>query len=313
MDFKDYYSTLGVSKTASEKEIKQAFRKLARKHHPDLNSGDKVAEAKFKEINEAYEVLGDPEKRAKYDALGENWKGGQDFTPPPGAGAPGNGWRPAETAEWQDLGGFSDFFASIFGRAPGGRAPGRAREGRGGFGIPFPGADLESEMRVSLEDLLRGGRRRFALGGRSLEVEVPLGSRDGTVLRLAGQGEKGEGGGPPGDLFLRLRLVPHPRYRVSGDDLEMDLPIAPWQAVLGDEVALDTPDGPVTLRVPAGTSSERRLRLRGRGLPRRDGGRGDLHAVTRIVVPERPTPAERAAYEALKRGSPRRAERAPGR
>lgn len=311
--FRDYYAVLGVPRGASPEEIKGAYRKLARKHHPDLKPANERARAQetFKEINEAYEVLGDPEKRAKYDALGANWKGGQDFTPPPGAGAAAGGWDAAEARDWDDLGGFSDFFASIFSRAPGGRANG-TRAGRG-FGISFPGADLEAELQVSLDDLLRGGRRRFSVGGRNLEVEIAPGSREGTTLRLAGQGEKGEAGGPPGDLFLRLRVAPHPRYRVSGDDLEVDLPLAPWQAVLGDELTLETPDGPVTLRVPAGTQGGRRLRMRRRGLPRRDGSRGDLHAVTRIVVPERPTPAERTAYEALKRESPRRAEPAPGR
>ena len=168
----------------------------------------------------------------------------------------------------------------------------------------MPGSDVEAELPVTVEDLLRGGKRRITLDeGRSLDVDIPVGVRDGTVLRLAGQGGRGINGGPPGDLFLRLRLAPHPRYRVNGDDLEMDLPLWPWQAVLGGEVKIDTPDGPVTLTVPAGTQSGRRLRLRGRGLPRPDGTRGDLHAVVRIVVPDRPSAAEREAYEALRRAS----------
>jgi curved DNA-binding protein len=167
-----------------------------------------------------------------------------------------------------------------------------------------PGDDIEAELPVTLEEVLRGGRRRIQLpGGRSLEVDIPVGVREGAVLRLAGQGERGVNGGPPGDLFLHVRLVLDPRYRVVGDDLEMDLPLWPWQAVLGATVRIETPDGPVTLKVPAGTQSERRLRLRGRGLPRGDGSRGDLYAVARIVVPERPTAAERAAYETLKRGA----------
>jgi curved DNA-binding protein len=158
---------------------------------------------------------------------------------------------------------------------------------------------------VSLEDLLRGARRRISLNGnRGLDVEIPLGVRDGTVLRLAGQGEKGVGGAPPGDLFLRLRLIPDARYRADGDDLEMDLPLWPWQAVLGGDMRIETPDGPVMLKVPPGTQAGGRLRLRGRGLPRRGGERGDLYAVIRIEVPERLEAAEREAYEALKRGAP---------
>jgi curved DNA-binding protein len=288
--FRDYYEVLGVQRTATADEIKRAYRQLARKHHPDLQpAADRPAAAeRFKEINEAYEVLSDPEKRAKYDALGANWKGGMDFTPPPGAAA---------ASEWEDLDGFSDFFASLFGR-PAGRAE---RSGRGGARITIPGNDVEATLPVMLEDLLRGGRRRITLDGdRNLEVEIPLGVREGTVLRLAGQGERGVNGGPPGDLYLRVRMVPHPRYRVVGDDLEMDLPLWPWQAVLGGELKIETPDGPVTLTVPAGTQSGRRLRLRGRGLPRANGSRGDLYTVVRVVVPERPSAAEREAYETLK-------------
>jgi curved DNA-binding protein len=174
----------------------------------------------------------------------------------------------------------------------------------------MPGSDVESVLPVTLDDLLRGGRRRIQLpGGRSLDVEIPIGMRDGTVLRLAGQGEQGLNGGPPGDLYLRMRLVPHPRYRVVGDDLEMDLPLWPWQAVLGGDVRVDTPDGLVTLTVPPGSHAGRRLRLRGRGLPRSGGGRGDLYATVTIVVPARPSAAERDAYEALRRSSSAPADR----
>jgi curved DNA-binding protein len=292
--FRDYYEVLGVPRTATADEIKRAYRQLARKHHPDLQPAAERAKAaeRFKEINEAHEVLSDPDKRSKYDALGADWKGGADFTPPPGAGEGG-----ADRSEWEDLGGVSDFFASLFGRSTG-------RAGRDGVRIMVPGSDVEAELPVTLEELLRGGRRRITLdGNRSLDVEIPLGARAGTMLRLAGQGEPGAGGGPPGDLYLRVRLIPHPRYRVAGDDLEMDLPLWPWQAVLGADLRIETPDGPVTLKVPAGTESGRRLRLRGRGLPRGDGGRGDLYAVVRIVVPARPSAAEREAYETLKRGA----------
>ena len=176
----------------------------------------------------------------------------------------------------------------------------------------MPGSDVEAELPVTLEELLHGGKRRITLDGRSLDVETPLGSRDGTVLRLAGQGGPGIGGGPAGDVYLHLRLIPHPRYRASGDNLELDLPLWPWQAVLGGDVKIETPDGTVTLKVPPGTQSGRRLRLRGRGLPRRDSSRGDLYAMVRIVVPERPSTDEREAYEALKRGAAVPADRPAG-
>jgi curved DNA-binding protein len=290
--FRDYYETLGVPRTATAEEIKRAYRKLARKHHPDLQPAAERAKAAegFKEINEAYEVLSDADRRAKYDALGKDWKGGADFTPPP-EGA----WNPAGGPQWEDVGGFSDFFASVFG-TPGVRGTRSAR-------VTMPGTDVEAELPLSVEELLRGGRRRITLNGRTRDVDIPLGVRDGTVLRLAGEGERGVGGGPPGDLYLRIRQTPHPRYRAVGDDLEMELPLSPWQAVLGDELTVDTPDGPVTIKVPAGTQSGRRLRLRGRGLPRRDGTRGDLYAVARVAIPERPTPAEHEAYRALKEAS----------
>jgi curved DNA-binding protein len=288
--FRDYYETLGVPRTATQEEIKRAYRKLARKFHPDLQPAAERAQAaeRFKEINEAYEVLSDPDKRAKYDALGAGWQSGADFTPPGGAE-----WRGAGAAEWEDLGGFSDFFASVFG--------GTGRRGTRGVRITMPGSDVEAELPVTLEELLRGGHRRITVNGRTLEVDIPTGVREGTVLRFSGEGEPGVGGGPPGDLYLRVRVVPHPRYRIVGDDIEMELPLSPWQAVLGDEVTTETPDGPVTIKVAPGTQNGRRLRLRGRGLPRRDGTRGDLHAIVRIVIPERPTAEERKAYEALRR------------
>jgi curved DNA-binding protein len=295
--FRDYYEVLGVPRTATSDDIKRAYRQLARKHHPDLQPAAERARAaeRFKEINEANDVLSDPDKRAKYDALGANWKSGMDFTPPPGA-RPGAGG----TVEWEDLGDVSDFFASLFGR-PSGRG-GAGRGGRGGVRITIPGNDVEAMLPITLEELLRGGRRRITLeGGRTVDVTIPPGARDGTMLRLEGLGGQGLNGGPPGDLYLTLRLIPHPRFHVIGDDLEMDLPLWPWQAVLGDALKIETPDGSVTLKVPPGSQSGRRLRLRGRGLPRTDGNRGDLFAVVRIVVPEKPSAAERAAYETLKR------------
>jgi len=301
--FRDYYQVLGVPRTASAAEIKRVYRQLARKHHPDLQPSAERAGAaeRFKEINEAYEVLSDADKRAKYDALGANWKSGMDFAPPPGADA-----RAGEAASAEDLDDVSDFFASLFGRSGG-------RPGRGGVRVTMPGGDVEAELPVTLDDLLRGGKRRIQFGDdKSLDVEIPIGVRDGVVLRLAGQGGRGTNGGPPGDTYLHVRVVPHSRYRAAGDDLEMDLPVWPWQAVLGADMRVDTPDGAVTLTVPAGTQNGRRLRLRARGLPRADGTRGDLHAAVRIVVPERLSAAEREAYEALRRSAAAPADRPAG-
>jgi len=299
--FRDYYEVLGVPRTATAEEIKRAYRQLARKHHPDLQVASERARAseRFKEINEANEVLSDPDKRAKYDALGANWKGGMDFTPPPDTGR-----GPSVSTEWEGVDDFSDFFGSIFGRPPAARAGGA----RAGVRMPIPGNDVEGELPLTLDDVLHGGQRRITVDGRSLDVTIPRGIRDGATLRLAGQGGPGVNGGPAGDVYLRVRLLPHPRYRVVGDDLEMDLALWPWQAVLGAEVRVDTPDGPVTLTVPPGTQNGQRLRLRGRGLPR-DAARGDLYAVVRIVVPTRPSAAEREAYEMLRQRASAPADR----
>ena len=283
--YRDYYAMLGVPRTATAADIKRAYRQLARKHHPDLQTSaerERAAE-RFKEINEAYEVLSDPEKRAKYDALGADWKKGSDFT---------SSQSDAGFEQWGGIGDFSDFFASVFGRRP--------ERDRHEVPVARRGNDVEAGIVLPLESVLRPGRRRITIDDRSLDVEIPLGVRDGTVLRLAGQGGAGVNGGPPGDLYLHIRVQPHAHYRVSGDDVDVDLPLWPWQAVLGDEIKIDTLDAPVTVKVPEGTQTGRRLRLRGRGLPRADGSRGDLYVTARIVVPEHPTAAERDAYEALK-------------
>jgi curved DNA-binding protein len=307
--FRDYYEVMGVPRTATTSEIKTAYRRLARTHHPDLQPTDKRAAAaeRFKEIGEAYAVLGDPERRREYDALGESWRNGQDFTPPPGAEAQGR--RGADAGE--GFGDFSDFFASMFGR---GRGPGGPSGGaRANVRVAVPGRDIEAEIPVTIDEMLRGGTRRMSVdGSRSLEVRIPKGVRSGTVLRLAGEGEPGYGEGPPGDLYLRVRPIDRPPFRVAGDDLEMDLPLWPWQAVLGAEVQVPTPDGPVTLKVPPVTQAGRRLRLRGQGLPKTDGGRGDLNAVVKIMVPERPSASERKGYEALKRDASAPADRPAG-
>jgi curved DNA-binding protein len=296
--YRDYYEVLGVQRDAKPEQIKRAYRQLARKHHPDLQPAAERAKASehFKEINEAYEVLSDPEKRKKYDALGANWKNGMDFTPPGGEGGPVGG------IEWEDLGDFSEFFASIFGRSPGGSS-------RRGGRVTFPGHDVEAELLVTVQEALHGGQRRITVDGRSLDVSIPKGARDGTVLRLAGQGGRGRNGGQPGDLYLRLRLEPEGRYRPVADDLDMDLPLWPWQAVLGTKVRVQTPDGAVSLTVPAGTHAGQRLRMRGLGLPREGGGRGDLHAVVKILVPSHPAEPERAAYEALRQSATAPADR----
>jgi curved DNA-binding protein len=304
--FRDYYEVLGVPRTATPKEIKRAYRRLARKHHPDLQPAAEksTASERFKEINEANEVLSDPEKRAKYDALGPDWKSGMDFSAQPGQ--PGAGRSAGGAGDGADFDAFSDFFESVFGGARGGPGWGAG----GGARIVFPGSDVEAELPFVLDEALRGGRRRITLpGGRTLDVKIPLGVRDGTILRLAGQGEPGMGGAPPGDLLLHIHLVPHPRYRITGDEIEMDLPLWPWQAVLGAQVRTETPEDVVNLTVPAGTQAGRRLRLRGRGLPKGNGERGDLYAVVKIVIPEKPTDAEQKAYAALKQSASAPADR----
>lgn len=300
--FRDYYEVLGVPRTATAEEIKRAYRREARKHHPDLKPAAERERASqlFQQINEAYEVLSDPEKRRKYDALGEHWKSGMEFTPPPGAGArpgPGGDW-----ADLEDLGEFSDFFASLFGGDPV-RPRAGARRRRGG--------DVEAELPVSLELLLHGGKQRIALDDdQRIDVEIPAGARDGTRLRLAGRGGAGRHGGAAGDLYLRLRLRPHPRYRVAGDDLETTLALWPWQAVLGATVTIRTLDGTLALKVPPNTGVGQRLRLRGRGLPRADGTRGDLYQIVEVLTPEAPTEEELRLYRELQRASPAPPERA---
>ena len=316
--FRDYYEVLGVPRGASAKEIKDAFRKLARQYHPDMQttaSKKKPAEEKFKEINEAYEVLGDPAKRKKYDRLGANWKDGQDFTPPPGGGFSrewtytGTGGPGAE-----EFGGsFSDFFEALFGgrRGPFGGG-GDARWETGTRGAASHGADLEAELPLSLEDVARGGSRRVTLMAhdqagnarpKELDVTLPRGLRDGDRIRLKGQGGPSpRGNGTPGDLFLKIRTQPHSLYSPiegSPDDLQMELPLLPWEAVLGKELTVPTLAGTVSMRIPPGSEAGRRLRLRGKGLSRRDGGSGDLYVKPVIVVPKSTTRREKELYEEL--------------
>ncbi len=310
--FQDYYQSLGVARTATPDEIKQAFRKLARIHHPDVAKNKVAGEAKFKEINEAYEVLSDPEKRRRYDELGENWQesgaGGAEVPSSRGRASRGEG-------EFEFGGtGFSDFFESFFGG------------GRGGFGsfrrsgerfsedeepLAYQGQDVEADLLVTLEEALNGSLRKITLrrpGGNgsaehteTYQVRIPAGVREGQRIRLAGKGGAGAGGGSPGDLFLRVRLARHPDLSVQGADLYCDLDLAPWEAVLGAQARIPTLDGTTSLRVPAGTAAGSRLRLRGLGLPKEGGVRGDLYATVRIATPPSVSPAEQALWEQLAR------------
>jgi curved DNA-binding protein len=310
VQFRDYYETLGVQKTASEDEIRSAFRKLARKYHPDVAKDKKTAEEKFKQINEAYEVLSDPEKRKKYDQLGADWNQPGGFQPPPGWGAQrpgGGGFRGGSGenggVEFEFGGtGFSDFFEAFFGG-------GRGRSAFGGVGgrpaTTERGSDVEADIMVTLEEALHGSTRAVSLrrtGSNKVEtyqVKIPRGVHEGQRIRLAGQGEAGERGGESGDLFLRVRLARHPDFSVEGSDLIHEIKIAPWQAVLGAEVKVPTLEGDVRLKIPPGTRGGQRLRLRGRGLPSSAGTRGDLYVDVQIDVPKKLTESERKLWQEL--------------
>jgi curved DNA-binding protein len=330
--FRDYYELLGVPRGASEEDIRGAYRRLARQYHPDVNK-EPEAEDRFKEVSEAYEVLRDPEKRERYDRLGPNWKAGQDVSGSAGfeeyarrarggrragsaPGGPGGGFEDVRV-EFGEGDDFSDFFDSLFGGGggggPGGPRTRGARAGRGGFdGFSSRGSDLEAVYELSLEEAAAGGRRRISIEGRDYEVDIPPGVRDGQRIRLAGQGGEGIGGGPTGDLFLRVRVRPHPRFRLEGRDLYLDLPLAPWEAALGTSVDVATLDGRGKVRVPPGSSSGRRLRLRGQGFPGPRGQRGDLYAVVKIMVPKRLSAEERELFErlaAVSRFDPRKERR----
>jgi len=288
LKFRDYYEVLGVSRTASPDEIKKAYRRLARKHHPDVNPADKTADGRFKELNEANAVLSDPEKRAHYDQLGANREAGTDFTPPPG-------WqtaRPDERAGGQQ--DFSDFFEGLFG--------GR----RSATNVSMAGGDIDAEIGLSLEAAHDGGRRTLNLNGPAgpitLDVNIPAGSREGTVIRLAGQGEPGIGKGPAGDLLLHVRIEQHPVFHVVGvDDIQTELKVAPWEAALGANVRVPTLKGPaeIEMKIPPGSQAGQRLRLRGEGLNRRGGGRGDEYLRLHIVNPPHLSEAEKELYAKL--------------
>jgi curved DNA-binding protein len=311
--FKDYYATLGVERTATPDEIKKAFRGLARIHHPDIAKDKKAGEIKFKEINEAYEVLGDPENRKKYDQLGENWNA-PGARPPGDHGFPPEGFGENRAQEFHFEGtGFSDFFEQMFGRRHGfggfgAGAPGRAEAG------PRHGQDIEGAISVTLEEAMRGAIRSISLQSvdpatgqvrtESFKVRIPKGALEGQVIRVPNKGQAGTGGGEAGHLFLRVRLASHPDFRALGADLYYDLPLAPWEAVLGTTVRVRGLDGELDVKIPPGTVGGRKLRLRGRGLPKpKSEERGDLYVVADIELPTQVGPAEKALWEQLQQAS----------
>ncbi len=308
--FRDYYETLGVSRSASADEIKAAYRKLARKYHPDVNK-DPGAEEQFKLVTEAYEVLKDKEKRERYDALGENWQHGQDFTPPPGFESIFGNFGGGGARTRGGGGGMSDFFEALFGNLGGQGGGFGGGFGGGPFGgtqAPAKGADHQASITISVEDAARATTKSISLktaDGRtkSYDVKIPPGVSSGTKIRLAGQGGAAMNGGPAGDLYLTIEIAPHPIYRVKGSDLEMDVKLAPWEAALGAKVEVPTPDGPVELTIPAGTSSGRKLRLRDRGLRTGLSTRGHLYAIAKIVVPDAVSNGERKLWEKLAKQS----------
>ena len=325
MEFKDYYKTLGVSKTSSDKEIKQVYRKLARKHHPDVNPGDKAAETKFKEINEAYEVLGDPAKRKKYDELGSNWRayeqaeargeanpfaGGQWNVNYGGGGGGGGqgGYRTMTPEEMEEMFGdsnpFSDFFTTFFGGAGGGgsregaRARGRTRQRQG--------RDVEHEIELSLEDAYHGSARRLSTAhdgqARTVDVRIPAGVTDGSRVRVAGEGEPGSGGAKSGDLYLRVKLPPHPVFERKGRDLYIKVPVPVTTAVLGGEAEVPTLAGKsVRLKIPPLTQNGQVFRLKGYGMPavNKPDDKGDLYARVEVQLPTQLSEAEREHWEAF--------------
>jgi curved DNA-binding protein len=332
VQFKDYYEVLGVPRTASEDDIKKAFRKLARQYHPDVAKTKKGAEEKFKEVNEAYEVLSDPAKRKKYDELGPNWKQGAEFRPPPGwgQGTPFTRGRPGHGGDFEfEFGGttgFSDFFEQLFGsrRRGGATTGGFAQED-----FAERGRDVEGDIMVTLEEAMSGSVRSVSLrrsvpcencggtgekngricptcGGsghvtktETYQVKIPAGVMEGQRLRVAGRGEAGAHGGTAGDLYLRVHLARHPDFEVEGHNLVCEAPLAPWEAVLGTNLAVPTLDGRVNIKIPPGTQNGQKLRVRGRGLPERSGAKGDLIVVARIEVPEGVTEEERKLWSQL--------------
>jgi len=335
VEFKDYYATLGVAKTATEKELKAAYRKLARKHHPDVNPGDKSAESRFKEINEAYEVLGDPDKRRKYDELGANWRlyeqaqqQGQPFpggSPFGGFGGPGEGgawtinmgggpggYRTMTEEEMHEMFGsedpFSNFFHTFFGGGGGGAGEGRAR---GRAPRPARGRDIESDAELTLEEAYHGAMRRISItqGGhaRSVDVRIPAGVKDSSRVRASGEGEAGSGGAASGDLFLRVHIRPHPVFERKGDDLYVKVPVPVTTAVLGGEAQVPTVTGSVRLKVPETTQPGQTFRLKGHGMPvvGKPDVKGDLYATADVQLPRGLNADQRKLWEQIRQSESR--------
>jgi curved DNA-binding protein len=309
MEYKDYYKILGVERSATQDEIKRAYRKLARTYHPDV-SKEPGAEAKFKDAGEAYEVLKDPEKRAAYDQLGASWQQGQEFRAPPNWDAgfefSGGGYTSADASQ------FSDFFESLFGGMRGARGAGAGFARRE---FHAQGQDHHAKIEIDLRDAYSGAKRAVTLRmpevdpeghvmvkDRTLSVTIPKGVREGQHIRLAGQGAPGIGKGPPGDLYLEVRFAPDPIFRVEGKDVYLDLPVAPWEAALGASVKAPTPEGPVMLKIPPGSTKGRTMRLKGRGLPGTPPG--DLNAVLKIVLPPADTDKAKDVYRQMERELP---------
>lgn len=298
VSYQDYYKLLGVDKNAKTEEISKAFKKLARKYHPDLNPNDKKAEEKFKEINEAYEVLKDPEKRKLYDKLGPNWKHGEQFSNPFGGQDGGYGGFGGGAGQSD----FSDFFESIFG----GRGGGFGDAFGGNFGgfqqRPRRGHDVEAELPLTLKEVIAGGKRQVTLqmpsGPKTLEINVPAGIKDGAKLRLSGQGEASASGGSPGDLLLRIHYVPDAIFKVDGDNLHTEVNVAPWEAVLGSKIPVPTLEGEVEFTIPPGTSSGKKFRLRGKGMGA-PSKRGDLLVKIMIAAPAKLTDEESKLWKQL--------------
>ncbi|WP_456447600.1 DnaJ C-terminal domain-containing protein [Thiolapillus sp.] len=304
MEFEDYYKVMGVSRDATQDEIKRAYRKLARKYHPDV-SKEKDAEEKFKQLGEAYEVLKDPEKRAAYDQLGKNWKAGQDFNPPPdwdaGFEFSGGGYTDAGSAE-----AYSDFFESLFGRRS------RSHSGAAGGGFHMRGQDHHAKVVIDLDDAYNGATRSITLQvpevdasghvvtrKRTLNVRIPKGVRQGQQIRLAGQGAPGVGQGGNGDLYLEIEFRPHPFYRVEGRDVYLDLPVAPWEAALGGKVKVPTPAGKLDLKIPAGSNTGKKMRLKGKGIPGKKAG--DLYVELKVMVPPADTDRAKELYQQMEK------------
>ncbi|MBE0582807.1 MAG: DnaJ domain-containing protein [Desulfofustis sp.] len=319
MEYMDYYQILGVAKSASADEIKRAYRKLARKHHPDVNK-DADAETRFKEINEAYEVLKDPEKKKLYDQYGKEWSSFRDQPPPgwgqqtgrPGAGRASRAYHFSGDGNFREAGEFSDFFQNLFG---GGFSRGGG-QGDFGFTADASGRSHEAEITLSLHDAFQGGTRTISFQTyeidsygvmqpqtKTLQVKIPRGVTDNSVIRLAGQGEKGSGRGAAGDLLLRIKIAPDPTFKVSGHDLHTIVAVSPWEAALGAKIPVHTVDGQVSLTIPAGTQNNKRFRLKGKGMPKRSSGAGDIFVRVEIRIPAHLSDEERAAFEQLQKVS----------